>query len=659
MHTELLAFFGGMDMMDLLKNAWYLLIMLIGFSVIIFVHELGHFIMAKWVGIRVETFAIGFGPRIFGLKYGDTDYCIRLLPLGGYVKMMGQEDFALDQERVSETQVNPESFLAKTPGQRAMVVSGGVLMNVIFAAIAFVIIFMHGWQAMSPEVGMVMADSPAAKAGIEAGDKILEVNGSKVLKFSELQLAIALNDPNKPLNILLERDGKVLEKEVQPLWSPSAGIQQIGITTPSSMIVKESGMNIPGRENLMPGDEILKVDDKTPKIFNDVEQMIYAAQGEPVKLTVKRTVEGKEEIVTVMKQAHLVLMAEPKTFTSETSDEKELVGQNFSMLGLTPRRTFLFTPAADTETGPSAEEAGNWATAGDVILKVGEISDPTDTEIRDFMDKHRGEKVQITVLRDNEIKNKINLYVPLRKYYFDALLAQLGFDDHHPVVANVVKGSPAGSLNLPRGAILTACNDKPVTNWFQLLNCFKENKGKEVVIAYTSNGEKKTGTMTIPEDSAWLDRIAYAIDFYNAPLYTTIKGKYPHQAFMLGMRETWTFIKSAYVMLQRLAIDRTIGAKQLSGPLFIINKGREAAEAGFYVLLYYLALISANLAVINFLPIPVVDGGLMILLGLEKLRGKPLSGKSTAIWQGVGLSLIVLLFAFVTYNDIARMIHGG
>jgi regulator of sigma E protease len=112
-------------------------------------------------------------------------------------------------------------------------------------------------------------------------------------------------------------------------------------------------------------------------------------------------------------------------------------------------------------------------------------------------------------------------------------------------------------------------------------------------------------------------------------------------------------------MLQRLTIDRTIGAKQLSGPLFIIHKGREVAEAGFYMLLYYLALISANLAVINFLPIPVVDGGLMIILLLEKVRGRPMSGKATAIWQGVGLTLIIALFLFVTWNDVTRMIRGG
>jgi regulator of sigma E protease len=233
------------------------------------------------------------------------------------------------------------------------------------------------------------------------------------------------------------------------------------------------------------------------------------------------------------------------------------------------------------------------------------------------------------------------------------------FDDMHPVVANVVKGSAAETLGLPRGASFTACNGQPIDNWFQLLSCFKANAGKAVKIDFVLDGRKQTGSMTIPHDAAWLDRIAYALDFFDMPLFTTIKGKYPHQAFMLGMRETWTFIKSAYVMIQRLAIDRTIGVKQLSGPVFIISKGKEAAEAGFYVLLYYLALISANLAVINFLPIPVVDGGLMILLVLEKVRGRPLSGKSTAIWQGVGLSLIVLLFVFVTYNDIARMIHGG
>jgi regulator of sigma E protease len=152
--------------------------------------------------------------------------------------------------------------------------------------------------------------------------------------------------------------------------------------------------------------------------------------------------------------------------------------------------------------------------------------------------------------------------------------------------------------------------------------------------------------------------VAYAIDFATTPLKTLIKGNDPLQAISLGLRQTWNMIKMVYVTIQRVAFTRTIGVKQLSGPIYIIHQGKMVAEAGFNQLLYYLALISANLAVINFLPIPVVDGGLMIILFLEKVRGKMLSPRATAIWQGVGLSLIVALFLFVTYNDVLKLIRG-
>jgi regulator of sigma E protease len=659
MHTELLAAIGWPEISEFLIGAWYLLLVLIGFSVIIFVHELGHFLMAKWVGIRVETFSIGFGPRLFGFKRGDTDYCLRALPLGGYVKMMGQEDFAVDQDRVSETAVDPNSFLAKTPGQRALVVSGGVVMNVIFAAIAFVVIFMHGWKATAPVVGGVFPGSPAAEAGIEPGDRFVSVNGSSILKFSELQLAIALSGPNQPLNIVLDRNGKQIETQVQPLLNNNAEIQQIGIGNAASLIVAESGMNAPGKENLRKGDEILKVGDETPTIYHDVEQALHKAEGKPVKLTVKRTVDGQETTVTVMKRAHLVLLAEPESFSSETAVKEAAPGQKVSVLGLMPRRSFFFTPEPESEARAKTVDPATMVQAGDVIAKVGETSNPSMVELREFFGSHRGGTVEITVLRESGEEKQASVYVPLRKNYFEMFLGQLGFDDMHPVVSDVVKDSPAASLNLPRSAIITACGEKPITSWFELVKCFEANTGKDVQLAYELNGEKGSVTMAVPTDTAWQGTIAYAVDFFDEPLQTIIKGNSPQQAFMLGMRETWTFVESAYVMLQRLAVDRTIGVKQLSGPVFIINKGREVAEAGFFMLLYYLALISANLAVINFLPIPVVDGGLMILLGLEKLRGKPLSGKATAVWQGVGLSLILLLFAFVTYNDIAKIVLGG
>jgi regulator of sigma E protease len=649
--------FGWPEVVELLKGAWYLLLVLIGFSVIIFVHELGHFIAAKWVGISVETFAIGFGPRLFGIKYGGTDYCIRLLPLGGYVKMMGQEDFALDQDRVEATKIDQGSFLAKTPGQRALVVSGGVIMNVIFAAIAFVVIFMHGWQAQAPIAGEVVPGSPAAEAGFKPGDRFVSINGEKLLKFSELQLAIALSDPNSPLDVVIDRKGKQMDMKVKPLWNKSSELQQIGIAGAGSLIVRDAGMDIPGKENLKTGDRIVKIDSTTPDYFYDIEQAIYKAQGKPVELTVERDVKGKMQSLKVIKRAHLVLLAAPENFRVQAETGKKELVDTLSVLGLMPRRMFLFTP----ERGGAASTTVdlNYVQAGDVVVQIGKVKNPTGQEIHDYLAEKRGEDVELQILREDAGVKTVKLYVPLREFYFDMLIGQIGFDDMNPIVADVVKDSAAESLKLPRGAKLVTCNDQPIGSWFDLVNCFVANPGKEVKIGFDFDGKVRTGTMTIPEKSDWRNKMTYAVDFITDPVNATIKGEYPHQAFMLGMRETWMFIKSAYVMLKRLTVDRTIGAKQLSGPLFIIHKGREVAEAGFYMLLYYLALISANLAVINFLPIPVVDGGLMIILLLEKIRGRPMSGRSTAIWQGVGLTLIIALFLFVTWNDVTRLIRGG
>ena len=164
--------------------------------------------------------------------------------------------------------------------------------------------------------------------------------------------------------------------------------------------------------------------------------------------------------------------------------------------------------------------------------------------------------------------------------------------------------------------------------------------------------------MTIPPLKTWENTVTYAVDFFTRPSLSMIKGKDPYQAIVLGIRQTWYMIKSVYVTLQRVAITQTIGFKQLSGPIYIIHKGKEVAEAGFNKLLYYLALISANLAVVNFLPLPVVDGGLMIILLLEKIRGRGLSARSTAVWQSLGLTFIIALFIMVTYNDISKIIRG-
>ncbi|MCD4699233.1 MAG: site-2 protease family protein, partial [Phycisphaerae bacterium] len=133
-----------------LRWVWPILLFVIGLGLMIFVHELGHCLVAKWVGIKVERFALGMGPRLFGIKRGETDYCLCAIPLGGYVKMLGQEDFKALKEG---DRADPRSFEAKSVGARFAVISAGVIMNLILAAVLFIIIGMVGKNFVAPVVG--------------------------------------------------------------------------------------------------------------------------------------------------------------------------------------------------------------------------------------------------------------------------------------------------------------------------------------------------------------------------------------------------------------------------------------------------------------------------------------------------------------------------
>jgi len=149
-------------------KVWPYLVMLAGFSIIVFVHELGHFAVAKWAGVRVERFAIGFGRELFGFTRGETRYSFNVLPLGGYVKMLGQEDFD-DKSNEWKFKDDPRSFANKPVGHRMAIVSAGVIMNTLFACLLFMIIFLVGVETVTPRIAAIESDSPAEKAGLLPG----------------------------------------------------------------------------------------------------------------------------------------------------------------------------------------------------------------------------------------------------------------------------------------------------------------------------------------------------------------------------------------------------------------------------------------------------------------------------------------------------------
>ena len=169
---------------------------ILGFSLLIIVHELGHFIMAKVNGIKVEEFSIGMGPEIFSKKGKETQYSLRLFPIGGYVKMLGEEEVS-DDER---------SFSSKSPLRRITVILAGVTMNIIFAIVAFSIIISNRGYTEA-RISKLEPNTPAIESGLQVGDKILAIDGSRVFTTTDVSMGIQLSK-GKTVDLLVNRNGK-------------------------------------------------------------------------------------------------------------------------------------------------------------------------------------------------------------------------------------------------------------------------------------------------------------------------------------------------------------------------------------------------------------------------------------------------------------------
>lgn len=197
----------------------YIIMAILAFGVLIIVHELGHFTLAKLNGIRVEEFSIGMGPRIFSKQGKETRYSLSLFPIGGYVKMMGEE------ERVEDER----SFSAKSPLRRISVIIAGVFMNYVLAIVIFTTII-HNFGYRSTTLTEVVPSSPAQEAGILPGDRVLEMNNLTAFSFENIQAGIALSYGN-PINMIIDRNGEKKEVIVTPKKNEE-GQLLIGVSFP-------------------------------------------------------------------------------------------------------------------------------------------------------------------------------------------------------------------------------------------------------------------------------------------------------------------------------------------------------------------------------------------------------------------------------------------
>jgi len=204
-------------------------------SFLIFFHELGHFLMARLVGVKVEVFSIGFGKKLICKNFKGTQWCISAIPLGGYVQMKGQDDS--DPTLKSD---DPDSYSAKSPWQRILILLGGPGFNFLLAFLIYYFVAVTGWSKLAPVVGKVMPDSPAAKV-LKPGDKIIEINGIKIKSWDEISKIIQKSDVVK---MKIIRNSKILSVELKPkietyknIFNEQVKRKVIGIA-PKAVIIK-------------------------------------------------------------------------------------------------------------------------------------------------------------------------------------------------------------------------------------------------------------------------------------------------------------------------------------------------------------------------------------------------------------------------------------
>jgi regulator of sigma E protease len=266
----------------------------LGFMILI--HEFGHYAVAKWLGVRVEQFAIGFGKRLIGFRRGETDYRINAIPLGGYVKMSGENP--MDQRTD-----DPREFMNHSRWHRFLIAIAGPTMNILLAIILLTTVYMVHYEYPAvddqpPVIGWVLKDTAAAKAGFQVGDRITRVDGIENPTWEQVGLKEMMS-PGQPLDVQIDRGGQLLDKTVTP---EASGVDQIGFAgwAPKEQTVTITDLveGMPAdKAGLKEGDKILAMDGKPMPALAAMIEALKITKDKPITLTVLR--DGQEKMFTV------------------------------------------------------------------------------------------------------------------------------------------------------------------------------------------------------------------------------------------------------------------------------------------------------------------------------------------------------------------------
>ena len=608
--------------MDLLA-IWHILQVVLGVGLVIFVHELGHFMTARWCGVRVDVFSLGFGPRLFGWRRGETLYQVAAVPLGGYVRMAGDEDFG----RRDSDGVDPGSLSSKSVGQRFLIYSGGVIMNVVFGLVVFPILFAIGVPLDSPIV-RPMTGGPAWQAGIEPGTRVLAVNGEEVHDFYGIQSAVAIAPRDEiVLTVLAPGEETPRDVHLSAVRDPNQGIYSIGVAggiDPDHELVVAA--DSPAFEaGLRGGDQLLTVEGGGSTAPIEKQLNDATSQGEPLQLRVNR--EGE--------QLDFTIAPKPR-------EGAKLIGVEPVWRVIGAIRSSALTDAIDLRVD-------------DVLLAVDAKRVLRTRDLEQTLLSGEG------VVRLEVERNGRNLVVetpPLsaaerERFVRDVALRQ-GFDS---ALVNVFPGSGAARGGLEDGDEIRQIDGTAVKAWEDITELTRAAVKADRRLAVTVLREAEDGgapaMLELVIEPAPRQEYEYGLGL-TAATYV-YKTKSLGEALSFGWSACWRFLQDTWLTLKSMLFGR-VSADNLGGPIMIAVVSHTMAELGPVKFFFFLCILSINLALINVLPIPLLDGGHLLFLLIEKIKGSPVSERVMSYSQLVGLVLIATLFVYVIFNDLQRFL---
>ncbi|MCB9878557.1 MAG: site-2 protease family protein [Planctomycetes bacterium] len=599
----------------------------LGIGLLITLHEAGHYMAARAAGVRVWEFSIGFGPALAGFTWRGTRFLLCAVPFGGYVRVAGM---APPQPRDLPEPCPPQQCLyTRSVGRRALFWSGGVLMNVLFALVVFPLVFRAGVMFLAPVAGAVPPGSAAWEVEIQPGERVVAVGDKAVYSFDNLMMEVALNG-NRPVQLLVEAvDGARRTLTASPHFNRESGLYELGIVSALSDAAAALTVTPGGAAEaagLRTGDLLLSVDGQPPWTLDLHEG------GAPATLRVRR--DGSEQDVVVT----------PQLTTEDVPPRIGVTPLARRVAGI--RAGCALVERLDLRREDRLLAIDDQPFVAGTLKPVFTGAGPTRWTV--FRD---GAEVQLSA-DDSSAEERAQLVESV------ALAADLSLQ------LSPQPESPAADAGIHPGDWVVALNGRALGDWEDLreavaaageapLQVLLRRPPPDLVPEAPDQvvGEDVELTLT-PRRTPVPD---FGCRAEVAQLTTEIRAASFGEAMRLGWTCSVDLVKQLYVTLKRL-LTGEVGANNLGGIIRIGQVSYHAAQRGPSWFWYFLGLLSVNLAFVNVLPIPVLDGGHLLFLLIEKVKGSPVSPRVFGYSQVIGLVFVLLLVLFVTYNDILRLL---